>query len=222
MKIHIIKMLVMVSLLLSNHIHAQDKELAAPMPSPIPVEVFLGADGWTSQIVMDKKFQGSNKFGFFGLSYLKANYDNDQFLQESVNLAMLKYDVIKNFSVLSGAMFNSHWGFRPYAGAQYAYHSKTFMGFVNSGFHLTETKNFETIVMLEYRPVIKDNWSLYTRAQGMYSQNTVDGLHDRSHFYGRLGVSFKAFSFGAAYNYDCYGPDKLTDNQFGIFISTLL
>nr|WP_321412335.1 hypothetical protein [uncultured Carboxylicivirga sp.] len=221
-KIQVREILIMVLILLVSQVKAQNNEAGNHPPSPIPIEVFMGSESWTSQIVMDKKFHGSNKFGFFGLSYLKANYDNDQFLQESTNLAMLKYDVLKRFSVLSGAMFNSHWGFRPYAGAQYAYHSKIFMGFVNSGFHLTETKNFETIAMLEYRPVIKDQWSLYTRAQGMYSQNTVDSMHDRSHFYGRVGVSYKAFSFGAAYNYDCYGPNKITDNQFGVFISTLL
>ncbi len=222
LKLPIIAALVLVSVFSSKPMQAQNPETGPPKSSPIPLELFFGADGWTSQIVMDKKFQGSNTLGFFALSYLKANYDNEQFLQESSNLAMLKYDVYKNFSVLSGALFNSNWGFRPYAGGQYAYHSRTFMGFINSGFHLTETKNFETIAMLEYRPLIKGEWHLFSRAQGMYSLNTVDGVHDRSHVYGRLGVSYKGFSFGAAYNYDCYGPHKIEDNQWGIFISTLL
>ena len=186
------------------------------------MELFLGADGWNSQLIIDKKFAPESKFGFFGLSYLKADYDNDAYLRESINLALLKFDVIKNVSVLSGALFNSNWGFRPYAGAQYGYHSKEFMGVVNSGFHLTETKNFETLAIVEYRPALKGPWSLYIRAQGLYSQISETGDHDRSHVYGRLGLSFKTFSFGLAYNYDCYSPMKIEEEQWGIFLSTVL
>ncbi len=225
MKRRIQQAALIIAIIIPLNIFAQEANApAAPKSAPIPVEIFLGTDGWTSQIVIDKKFPGSSNFGFFGLSYLRANYDNDQYLQESLNLALLKYDIYKGVSVLSGALFSSHWGFRPYAGAQYAYHSRTFMGMVNSGFHLTEAKNLETIGMLEYRPHIQGSWSLFTRAQGMYSQNTEINEHDRSYVYGRLGLSYKAYSFGAALNYDWYGfgPMKIEDNQWGIFISTIL
>ena len=217
-------LLIFSSVLVSKSGNAQSPEHKAPAAAPIPVEIFLGTNGWTSQVVIDKKFMGSEKLGMFALTYLRANYDNDAFLQESTNIALLKYDVFKNVSVLSGALMNNHWGFRPYAGAQYGYHSRTFMGLLNSGFHLTGTKNFETIAMLEYRPALKGAWSLYTRAQGMYSLKTVDGNHDRSSLYGRLGLSYKAYSFGFAVNHDAYGSGvmSISDNQFGIFISTIL
>ena len=203
---------------------AQEGDKATHVSAPIPIEVFLGADNWTSQLVIDKKFVGSNKLGIFALSYLRANYDNNPYLSESLNLAMVKYNLYKNVSLLSGVLYSSHWGFRPYAGAQYNYHSRTFMGMINSGFHLTETKNFETIAMVEYRPVIKEAWSLYTKMQGMYSQNTLIDEHDRSYIYNRIGVSYKAFSFGCALNYDWYGfgPMKIKDHQWGIFVSTIL
>lgn len=210
--------------MVSNTTFSQQEAPKAHKSAPIPLEIFLGEDGWTTQLVIDKKFAKSDKFGYFALSYLRANYDNDNYLRESVNLALLKYDVFKSVSVLSGALYNSHWGFRPYAGAQYAFHSKTFMGLLNSGFHLTETKNFETIAMAEYRPAISKDWSLYTRAQGMYSQNTLVDEHDRSYVYGRVGITYQAFSFGAALNYDWYGygPMKIEDHQWGVFFSTFL
>ncbi|MCG6189519.1 hypothetical protein [Maribellus maritimus] len=206
----------------SNLVKAQPAEAPAQQSAPIPLEIFLGTDGWTSQLIIDKKLAAGSKFGFFGLSYLKADYDNAEFLRESINLAFLKYDLFKGVSLLSGAVFNSHWGFRPYAGAQYAYHSKNFMGVINSGFHLTETQNFESLAIVEYRPPIKGAWSLYTHIQGIYSQNTEISKHDRSFLYSRLGLSYKSFSFGAAFNYDCYGPTKIEDQQWGIFISTVL
>ncbi|WP_346858355.1 hypothetical protein [uncultured Draconibacterium sp.] len=215
-------LLVTFAVLASFGVYAQSGEAPAQQSAPIPLEIVLSGDGWNSQMIIDKKFTPESKFGFFGLSYLKADYDNDEFLRESINLAFLKYDVFKGISLLSGAIFNSHWGFRPYAGAQYGYHSKTFMGVINSGFHLTETQNFETLAIVEYRPPIKGAWSVYSRVQGLYSQNSEISKHDRSHFYARLGASYKTFSFGGAYNYDCYGPHKITDNQFGIFLGVLL
>ncbi len=223
MKQHIAIIATIIALLyIPSRAQAQPEGGPTPQIAPIPWELTFTGSTWTSQLIIDKKFTPDGNLGLFALTYIKANYDNDHFLQESANLAMLKYDVYKNFSVLSGALVNSNWGFRPYAGAQYAYHTRTFMGFINSGFHLTETKNFETIAMLEYRPPINETWSVYSRLQGMYSQNTVDGTHDRSHIYGRLGLSYKTFSLGAAYNYDCYGPIHLTDSQFGVFVSALI
>lgn len=218
----VILLLLAVAIFTSARGYAQQDEAPAHQSAPIPLELVFSADGWTSQMIIDKKFAPQSKFGFFGLSYLKADYDNDEFLRESINLAFLKYDVYKGVSLVSGAIMNSQWGFRPYAGAQYGYHSRTFMGVISSGFHLTETQNFESLAIVEYRPQIKGAWSLYTRAQGLYSYNSEIDAHDRSHFYARLGLSYKTFSFGAAYNYDCYGPHKLTDNQFGIFLSALL
>ncbi len=203
---------------------SQEENIKEHRPAPIPIELFAGTNGWTYQMVVDKKFSGTNKLGIFGLSYLRANYDNDAYLQESLNLALLKYDIYKGFSVLSGALYSSHWGFRPYAGLQYAYHSRSFMALVNSGFHLTGPRNFETIAMAEYRPQIRGNWSLYTRVQGMYSQNTKIGEHDRSYIYGRLGVSYKSYSAGCAINFDRYGfgAMMIEDHQLGMFISALL
>jgi hypothetical protein len=216
---------IVISALLSFSAFAQPPRHNAPSkPAPIPAELFLGTQGWAFQMVVDKKFKDSSRFGIFGLSYLKANYDNEAFLQESLNLALLKYDVYQGISILSGALYSSQWGFRPYAGAQYAYHNRVFMGMVNSGFHLTATGNFETIAMTEYRPTIQGAWSLYIRAQGMYSLNTSIGEHDRSYVYSRLGISYKTYSAGLAFNYDVYGfgAMQLKNHQWGVFISTLL
>ena len=210
--------------LFSAQVYAQPGETPAPQSAPIPMEIFLGPDGWTSQFIIDRKFTAESKFGFFGLSYLKADYDNAEFLRESINLAFLKYDLFKGVNILSGAVFNSQFGFRPYVGGQYAYHSRNFTGVVNTGFHLTETKNFESLAIAEYHPAIKGAWSLYTHVQGLYSQNTKIGEHDRSFLYSRLGLSYKTFSFGCALNYDWYGYGqmKIESHQFGIFVGALL
>ncbi len=206
----------------SNWAYAQEDEVNVHKSAPIPLEVVLGNKGWNSQLIVDKKFADESKFGFFALSYLKADYDNDEHLRESINLALAKYDLVKHVSVVSGAAFNSQFGFRPYAGGQYTYINKNFMSAVITGFYLTESHNYEALAMAEYYPAIKGNWSLFTRAQGLYNQNTETGKHDRSHLYGRLGLSYKTFTFGCALNFDWYGPIKMEEHQWGIFVRTIL
>lgn len=216
--------IIICSVLLSITSFAQPENNTNSKLTPIPAELFLGTKEWSYQMVIDKKFTDSGQFGIFGLAYLRANYDNDVYLRESLNLALFKYNIYKGISVLSGALYSSHWGYRPYAGAQYLYHSRKFMFMINSGLHLTETKNFETIAMVEYHPAIKGAWSLYTRVQGMYSFNTLINEHDRSYLYGRLGLSYKTYSAGLALNYDVYGFDamQIRNHQLGIFVSALL
>ena len=223
MKKHSVRILI-IAILTSITVRWSCAQEEAPVnhSAPIPLEVTFSDRGWTSQLIIDKNLATHSKFGFFSLSYLRANYDNDDYLRESLNLSFLKYNIVKGLSILSGAAYSSHWGFRPYAGGQYTYLTKTFMCAVISGIYLTESHNYEAIAMVEYHPEINEKWSLYTRAQGLYNQNTEIGKHDRSQAYGRLGVSYKTFSFGGAFNYDCYGPMKLKDHQWGIFVSTIL
>ena len=98
--------------------YAQQSESQPQNDSPIPVELTTNLNGWTFQMVVDKKLNNCDHLGIFALSYLRGNYNNEPFLQESTNLALLKYELWKGFSVLSGALFNYHWGLRPYAGLQ--------------------------------------------------------------------------------------------------------
>jgi len=204
-----------------NWIHAQEETQVHPS-APIPLEVMFSEKSWNAQLIIDKKFTDESRFGFFALSYLRANYDNDEYLRESLNLTLLKYNIYGGFSILSGSAYSSVWGFRPYVGGQYTYATRKFMCAIITGYYLTESHNYEAIGMIEYRPQINEKWSVYTRAQGLYNQNTETGKHDRSQAYGRLGLSYKTFSFGAAFNYDCYGPMKMEDHQWGVFISTIL
>lgn len=209
-------------ILLSNSMYAQTSIDSAAAPVPIPVEISLNTEGWTSQLILDRKFAPDSKFGLFALSYLRADYDNDSPLQESVNLVFAKFDFFKGFGILSGAAYNSHWGFRPYAGGQYTFANRLVMCSLVSGFYLTDTYNYETLAIIEYHPKLKGAWSLYSRAQGIYNLNTQTTKHDRSYLYGRLGLKYKTVFWGAALNCDWYGPMKLNDTQLGGFIGTLL
>lgn len=206
-------------LLFSTGVVAQDSApLAPPSSAPIPVEVFFGNNRFVSQFTMNKKFTGSERFGLIANSYIAASYDNDKTKNESMNFLYLNYKIYKGFGLVGGAALNSHWGFRPFSGAMYSYANKTFFAMLLSGFYLTESHNFESKVIIQYKPHIKGKWSIYSRLEALYNQDMDTNKHDRSYLYGRFGLNHKNIGFGLATNYDRYGPFKASRENFGIFI----
>lgn len=212
--------LLMGAILITSLAIAQDENTKLHASPPTPVEVLLGNNRFVSQISISKKFAENSRFGFLATSYIAADYGNDKSENESVNVAFITYDMVKGFGLVSGAVLNSAWGFRPYSGFRYLYANQQFLAMVIPGFYLTESHNFETIGLVEYRPHIKNNWSLYSRLEGLYNVDMDTKKHDRSFIYGRLGLSYKTLGFGFAVNYDWYGPFKANKDNVGVFLRT--
>lgn len=206
------------TLLITTLAIAQEEHKESSHSAPIPVDVLFGNNRFASQFIISKKFTDTSRFGFLASSFIAADYENDKTQNESMNVALINYEIVKGFGVVSGAALNSQWGFRPFSGLQYVYANKEFMVMVLPGFYLTESHNFDSVGFVEYRPQIKNDWSLFTRLEGQYNLDMDTKKHDRSHIYGRLGVSYKTFSFGLASNYDWYGPFKEKKENFGVFL----
>jgi hypothetical protein len=168
---------------------------------------------------MNKKFCDSTRFGFIASSYFAADYDNDLRENESMNILLLSYDIYKGLGIVSGAALNSKWGFRPFAGGMYSYRNKGFFTTFSSGFYLTESNNFETKAVFQYRHSLKANWSLIYRVEGLYNQDMDTKKHDRAQLYGRLGVGYNEVGIGFATNLDWYGPSKVFKENYGVFVS---
>lgn len=206
------------TLLISTTVMAQDEHSQQNASAPTPVEILFGNNRFVSHFSINKKFAENSKFGFLATSYIAADYGNDLTNNESMNVALLNYEILKGFAVVGGAALNSHWGFRPYSGVQYVYANQQFMAMVMPGFYLTQSHNFEPVGFVEYRPHIKNDWSLYSRLEGLYNLDMDTKKHDRSFVYGRLGVSYKTLGFGLALNYDWYGPFKAEKDNAGLFV----
>jgi hypothetical protein len=197
---------------------AQDENTKLHSSPPMPVEVLFGNNRFVSQFSINKKFAENSRFGFLATSYIAADYGNDPTENESMNVALIKYDILKGFGLVGGAALNSHWGFRPYSGFQYIYANQQFMAMMMPGFYLTESHNFESVGFVEYRPHLKNAWSLFSHLEGLYNVDMNTKKHDRSFIYGRLGLSYKTFGFGFAANCDWYGPFKESKVNTGIFL----
>jgi hypothetical protein len=188
----------------------------------IPVEIMFGNNRMAYQMIVHKKLSENSRFGFFNISSFAVDYQNDKSKNEYTTLVLVNYELVKGFGIASGAAVNSNWGFRPYAGVQYIFSNQNILAIVEPGFYLTESHNFKTLAIIEFKRQLKNNWSLYSRLQGLYSQNLQTNHHDRSYIYPRLGLKYKNFGFGLGSNIDWYGPFKELKQNYGLFLLTTL
>lgn len=192
------------------------------MSPPIPVEVFAGNKGLVFQMIVSKHFSPKSRFGFFNVTNFVGDYETTNQKNQYLSQSLITADIWKGFSVNAGVTMNYMTGFRPTAGLQYVFANREFLAVVLPRFDLTQTYNFETFGLVEYKPKFKNDWGLYTRVQGLYNYNTKNEFHDRSYVWLRVGASYKNYQFGLGANFDVYGPMKVNENSFGVFVRTEL
>jgi len=192
--------------------------------APIPIELFSGNQGFNFQLILSKQFSQTSKFGFFNVTSFASGYTEANQTTSFISQSGLTAEVWKGISVMAGLSAMSFpdepMEVRPTAGLQYLLYTRDFSVFVLPRFDLTQTYNFETLAVLEYKPMLSKNWGIYTRAEGLYNYNTKLGYHDITEINLRLGLSYKNVQFGVGSILDYYGPTSYNVNNLGLFIRT--
>ncbi len=188
---------------------------------PIFVELFAGNRALAYQVTINKKFQSAPKFGFFGATNLQPEWGNSV-IEDYMLQGKLTYSVVKGVDLAGGFIWNPVDGIRPSAAATFSYATPKVVAIFNPRVDIAKDPNFELFSMLEYKPKLSNKLTLYTRAQGIYTHNFGYGDHSRSYIMVRAGISYKDFTFGAATNFDWYGPTKIYKNNFGGFVAVNL
>ena len=185
---------------------------------PVPVEGSVGNNRFVLSTLVKKPFTPASKFGLLSVTNAASSYKNDLQDFNFINVTQVSYNLYKGFGVTAGISLNNVSGFSPTAGIQYAYTSRTILLVIAPDISLTNSHNVEGVFVSEYRPVLKNNLSLYTRLQGFYNYDMKDKFHQRSYINTRLGLSFGLFTFGAGANFDWYGPLKIYKGNYGPFL----
>lgn len=193
--------------------------------APISLENFWGNKGALVEMTFHKPLKNNSKFGVLSIAEYYGTYDAKKQGEENQFMAQthLTYKVFNYVDFVLGAIINNVDGLRPTAGVQLALPLADNLFFVAMPrIDLTQTHNAEILSLVEYTPPINENWSVYSRVEGLYNQNLKDDSHGISYLRLRLGTSYDIFRFGAGVNFASYGPDKFKENQVGIFIGALL
>jgi len=208
--------------LFSTPIIAQtEKETKHFQNPPIIMEAMIGSRGVMHQLIVNKKFSSIPQLGFFSVTYGTATWEKE-ISPGIMTQAHLTYSLIKGLDVSLGMQYSPVNRFRPVAGLVYSYTTPKLLIVLNPKFDLVDDYASQNLAIFEYKPKLNDNLNFYTRFQGLYGFVPESGNHSRSYIMLRAGLNYKEFSFGAASNFDWYGPRKQNENSFGLFINALL
>lgn len=214
------KLILVSSLILfANLANAQEQPVKEVKNPPVVVETLFGNEGYAGQMTINKAFRTVPKLGFFSVTNMSSKWDEKN-SKDMMNQIHLTYQFAKGFKVLAGTHYTPNSGLRPNAAIMYSYSSKEFLLTIMPRIDLSNDANWEGFALVEYKPQFNENWSLYTRAQGLYCATINNGDHARSYLMLRAGVSYKDFRFGLGANWDAYGPTKATKANYGLFLAT--
>lgn len=192
---------------------------------PISLENFWGNKGALVEMTFHKSLKTNSKFGILSIAEYYGTYDAKKQGEENQFMAQthLTYKLFNHFDFVLGGIINNVDGLRPTAGVQLALPLSDHLFFVAMPrIDLTQTHNAEILSLAEYTPPIHNNWSAYSRIEGLYNQNLQENSHGISYLRLRLGASYDFLRFGAGVNFASYGPEKFKENQVGLFIGALL
>ncbi|UYW01905.1 hypothetical protein K5I29_03035 [Flavobacterium agricola] len=209
-------------LVVSAHAQTTDSIPSVSQTTPIPIEAFVSDKGLLTQLVVSKKLEPQSKFGIFALTEYYGDFKNEANKNQFMAQTYLTYNVYKGLSVVGGAIITHQTGFRPSAGLQYVFMKNDFFVMLQPRMDLSETHNLEAFGFIEYTPKLTEKLGIYSRLQMMYNHNEKFNLHEVSYTRVRLGVSYKTYQMGLGANFASYGPDKVKEDSYGVFVRALL
>ncbi len=206
-------------LFISINVYSQDTK--APQPSvpapPTPVELMLGNNRANMLMIMNRPIDSRKKFSFFNVTVGAADYKNNVAETDIVINNALLYNLGKHFNASVGLQWNYKVGLVPSIGIQYSKATPDYLIVIFPSYNLLPNAGLETVAITEIKPKLSEKTRLYTRVQGLYVQNIKVGVHARSGFSLRAGLTFGKFSFGLGTNLDYYGPQKIEKANTGVF-----
>lgn len=203
----------------------EEKEQTVPPPS-IPIEFLPGSDRFYFQAILSRDIPQTNgKLRFISVTNYATEYKNENAHQNDfVSVNILSYKLTKNIGIGPSAANVAGLGWIPSLGLQFGWRKPSWSLIFNPAISLNKNTNTNNVLVVEYFPEISKNhnWRLYSRFQALYIHDMKNGVHSRSQYFGRLGLSYKQFTLGAAANYDYYGADRKEKHNFGPFLRVLL
>lgn len=218
------KLLLVFLLFLSITAFAQEAKTSQPTPPspPIPVELMLGNKRANFLMIMNRPIDSRKIFSFFNVTVGAADYKNNFAETDMVINNALLYNLGRHFNASVGLQWNYKVGLVPSLGIQYSKAGPDYLVVIFPSYNLLPNAGLETVAIAEIKPKLSEKTRLYTRVQGLYVQNIKSGIHARSAFVMRAGLTFGKYTSGLGTNFDYYGPAKVEKNNIGVFFQIKL
>lgn len=215
-----ISLLIVSFLMAYTMVHGQENP-PPPTNPPVLVETMFNDRGVFMQSLVQKRLRSAPKFGVFAVTDILGSWHRSE-ADEYMVQGNLTYELAKGFDLMGGFHMASGIGMRPATGILYTFATPEFLLVLNPRYYIDNIGNLEGFALAEYKPRISEDWSFYSKVQGIYGFTADGGNHARSYVRLRAGVTYREFSFGPAANFDFYGPKKINENSFGVFATVAL
>ncbi len=210
-------------ILFATVITAKSQDIDNPQTKnpPIFMEAFAGNRSLNYQVIIDKKLQSIPRIGFFGVNYIQPEWGESKMTNYMIQ-GNITYSIIRGINLSSGFIWNPFDGIRPSSGVILTYGNPKLLVLINPRVDLTKNSNFDALSLIKFKPKLTEKLNLYTKVQGLYTHNLGFDFHTRSYVMLRAGITYNDISFGAATNFDWYGPMKINKNNVGGFVAVNL
>jgi hypothetical protein len=180
----------------------------------IPVELMGGHRYATLNLVMSRGLGEASRFGFFHQHTLTMDYDDEQ--DDIAMQNLLFFELLDGLRLTGGAFYSRATGFNPTAGMQYVNAGRAHLILLSPRVNIESDPSFSVFSILRYKPDLAQNTKLYLAIQAL---NTFDtDSHTKSYQWLRAGLDIKGTQFGAAVNFDEFGPHPDLRLTAGLFV----
>ncbi len=192
----------------------------------VPVEVFSGNKKITVDVLFFKHFKNkesdNSKFLFFNRNRASIDYKQttSSYLPAFGFTEAISYNhqKLKGFAPVIVAQINNK-GIYPKAGVQYFYYKNNFTFFSWVVSEVLEKPNIDLFVLTRYEPTLTAKLNLFTQLELVNAFPTA-GTNNYNLFQRtRIGLSIKAFQFGAGADFNEFGKSTFVNtNNVGGFL----
>lgn len=185
---------------------------------PVNVEFSIGNNGTNTEIFISKKLESIPRLGAFSATNLITNWGESRPL-DIMHEAAITFTVFSGLDVATGYNYTEANGVIASAYLMYTHFGEKHLFVMVPRLDLVRRPDYEVFSFVEFTPKLNDQWSWYSRLQGLYVMSSYQNIHQRSYLSARLGFSHREFSFGLAADWDYFGPEKEYFNNYGLFVS---
>jgi hypothetical protein len=182
------------------------------------VELFTKKSALSTQMMLNKKFSDSSKFGFFSIINFTMPYNREEINSKKYSIqANVSYSLSKHILLLAGSFITT----KDY-GASLGV--ATLFGFKNGSFVLVNrhsllaTYSSEFLMMTEYKPKLTKKISLYSRLQTLTETNFTSIKKNAQML--RVGFDYKQFQFGIGATLNVFKNENINKDNIGFFLRT--
>jgi len=185
----------------------------------VPVEVMVGNDYSTYQVVINKQIGSAiSKFSFYSMINYDMYYDDgipDNYFIQSIFF----YSLSKRFGIGLGANSKLYEWTKPLVAVSYSIYTPSIGLYIQPSYEVYTDGLFEIYSLFSWAPVNEKTFQPYFKFEGYTSWG--DG-HSYSYHNWRLGLQYKIFHFGPALNVAYFGEDFESATNLGGFVNIVI